>query len=464
MKFLRAVGWQDATQLSVNLLAPHQVANPLQVSLLASAQAGTPLAVNLLARHQVGTPAARWQLARWQSARQLLPPGLTVHVPPGGGDTDGREISLALVFACPPYAGGPVDLVFGRVCGLPTPQGQIVVPVRSVYMIINSASIRRVDNNQHLPAYSSSMTLDTDSWTWGVSVEMPAEVRPMLQRTDPRTPVEIELTYNGVPYRALVETVSRNATFESRTIQVRCRGLGAILDDPYAAQQTFASATALTAQQLANAALTINGVSIGWDIVWGIDDWLVPANVWSHQGTMISAVNRIAAAAGAYVQPHPTQRTLRVLPRYPSVPWDWDSVAPNIVLPQDVVEVEGTEWVDRPDYNLVYVQGTTSEGVLGEVTRQGTAGDIEAPMVTEALITAQAAARQRGIAELGKGGRWKNLSLRMPLLSETGIILPGNFMRYDDGDEERTGIVRSVSVSDNGTDIWQTVGVESYVP
>jgi hypothetical protein len=461
LDLLSSIGWQHATPLTVGLFAPHQVADALQVVLSASAQTGQRLSANLFARHQVATPAHWRLLARWQSANRLIPPGLTVYVPPGTGGPGQRPISLDLVFACPPYEQGqPLDLVFGHVC-LPPVVGQIIVPVRSVYMIINSASVRRVDNNTPLPAYTSSMTLDADSWTWGINVEMPVEALPLLARVDPWTPVEIEVVYNGAPYRALVETVARSRTFDSKTIQVRCRGLAAILDDPYAAQQTFASASPLTAQQLANAALTINNVSIGWAVDWGLEDWLVPANVWSHQGTMISAINRIAAAAGGYVQPHPTLHTLRVLPRYPTQPWLWDSVTPDIVLPADAVEVEGTEWIDRPDYNLVYVHG---DGLTGEVQRTGSAGDIEAPMVTEALVTTSAAARQRGIAELGKGGHWKHLSLRMPLLTETGIIVPGKFVNYDDGDDALTGIVRSVSVSDDGSEIWQTVGVETYVP
>lgn len=40
-------------------------------------------------------------------------------------------------------------------------------------------------------------------------------------------------------------------------------------------------------------------------------------------------------------------------------------------------------------------------GVLGQVTRAGTAGDVLAPMVVDALITEAAAARQRGVVGAG---------------------------------------------------------------
>ncbi|MCK7569165.1 hypothetical protein MLD24_21265, partial [Marinobacter xestospongiae] len=70
-------------------------------------------------------------------------------------------------------------------------------------------------------------------------------------------------------------------------------------------------------------ALTTNGVPLGWSLDWQIEDWLVPAGLWSHSGTWISAATRIAEAGGAYVQAHDTNQVLRILPRYPTLPWHW---------------------------------------------------------------------------------------------------------------------------------------------
>lgn len=329
-------------------------------------------------------------------------------------------------------------------------------------MVINSSTLRRVDNNQVLPTFGTTLSLDVDSWTWSITADMPVEAQPLLARTNPAEPVEVELTINGTPYRALVEQLVRNRSWGNWRISVRCRGLAAVLDEPYAPEQTWLGTSARTAQQIVNDVLTINNQPIGWTVDWGITDWLVPAGAWSHQGTMISAINAVAKAAGAYVQPHPTARTLRILPRYPSVPWEWGAVTPDFELPSAVVSVEGVEWVDRAPYNRVFVSGT-EWGINGQVTRTGTAGDQVAPMVSDPLITHVDAARQRGIAELGRGGKWANVSLRIPVLSETGLILPGRFVRYVDGSESMLGIVRSIQVSDDTTDIWQTLGVESYV-
>ena len=104
------------------------------------------------------------------------------------------------------------------------------------------------------------------------------------------------------------------------------RGIGAVIakqlaGEGFAVAINYANSAARTAQQLMADVLTINNASIGWDVDWGITDWLVPAGVWTHQGPYISAVLDIASAVGAYVQPHDTAATLRILPRYPAAPW-----------------------------------------------------------------------------------------------------------------------------------------------
>jgi hypothetical protein len=487
----RAVPWLTAVPVGTQAAMVHQVAEMVRAQAVAQWLVADPLHATSRALHQVGQQVHTDRLAAWVLASQLqvlgisrrqvadalalsslwpwgvarvIPPGREVWPPVDPGVVTPRVPSTHLVFACPPWLGGHVNLVFGRVCAVqpPQPPGQVVVPVRSVYMVINSSTLRRVDNNQVLPTFGTTLSLDVDSWTWSITADMPVEAQPLLARTNPAEPVEVELTINGTPYRALVEQLVRNRSWGNWRISVRCRGLAAVLDEPYAPEQTWLGTSARTAQQIANDVLTINNQPIGWTVDWGITDWLVPAGAWSHQGTMISAINAVAKAAGAYVQPHPTARTLRILPRYPSVPWEWGAVTPDFELPSAVVSVEGVEWVDRAPYNRVFVSGT-EWGINGQVTRTGTAGDQVAPMVSDPLITHVDAARQRGIAELGRGGKWANVSLRIPVLSETGLILPGRFVRYVDGSESMLGIVRSIQVSDDTTDIWQTLGVESYV-
>ena len=235
-----------------------------------------------------------------------------------------------------------------------------------------------------------------------------------------------------------------------------------MLDSPYAPVLNHGNTLARTAQQLMADVLTLNGVGIGWDVDWGLDDWLVPGNVWTHQGAYMGALLDIAEAAGGYIQPHDTAQTLRVLPRYPAAPWDWASLlTPDFELPSAVVSVEGIDWQRRAVYDRVFVSGI-SAGVLGQVTRAGTAGGSVAPMVTHALITHADAARQRGIAELGNTGTQAHISLRLPVLAETGVIKPGALVRYVDGGTTHLGLVRSTQVDWQRPTLRQVLTVETH--
>jgi hypothetical protein len=410
------------------------------------------------------TPRIPWQEAHqayWGTGEQ---PPVEPPVTPPPYDGSGKPLN----FICPwlDYAGNDILLNFGLPLCPPVepPDGDtVIVPVKRVYIVLNSVSLRRVDGNVMLPTFSMSLSIDADSWTWGFNASLPDTTLDAIEPGSDGTPVELEAVINGTAYRVLAEQISRDRTFGRAAIRVTGKGKSAILGAPYAPVKTFSNTQARTAQQLMDDALTVNGASIGWTVNWSAIDWLVPAGAWSHQGSYITALNAIAFAAGAYIQPHPNQKVLNVLSRYPTAPWNWGSQVPDFELPADVTTRESIEWVERPRYNRVFVSGQ-GQGVLGQVTRTGTAGDILAPMVTDALITHADAARQRGRAILGDTGRQAHLSLRVPVLAETGVIQPGKFVRYVDGGITRLGIVRSTSIDVSNPEVWQTIGVETHVP
>ena len=328
-------------------------------------------------------------------------------------------------------------------------------------MIINNASLRRVDGNILLPTFSMTLGLDADSWAWSFSATLPGRALPDLESASNGAPVEVEALINGVAYRALVESIERSREFGSNDLRIAGRGKTALLDAPYAPTLNLTNTQARTAQQIMGDVLTVNGVSLGWEVQWGLVDWLIPAGVFSHQGSYIGAINKIAAAAGGYVQPHPSTQTIKVLPRYPKAPWDWHTMTPNFELPMEATSRESLRWLEKPAYNRVFVSGQ-EVGVLGQVTRAGTAGNALAPMVVDALITDAVAARQRGIAVLSDTGRQIEVSLRLPVLPETGIIEPGAIVEYRDGSLHRRGLVRSTSVQAGLPEICQTLGVQTY--
>lgn len=342
------------------------------------------------------------------------------------------------------------------------PGDTVVVPIKRVYVVLNESSLRRVEGNIHIPTFGMSLSIDADSWTWGFEAEVPMTEEANLEPSSYGDPVELELKINGVPYRVLVESMTRSREFARSTVRISGRGKSAVLDSPYAPTMTFGGYGAFTAQQLMGQVLMLNGVELGWDVEWNLTDWDVPAGVFSHQGSYISALDAIAKAAGGYLQPVPTAQGLRVLSRYPTLPRDWVDVVPDFELPAAVTTREGIEWLEKARYNRVYVSGAAN-GKIGRVTIDGTAGDLIAPQVVDPLLTHVDALRQRGISVLADTGRQAHLSLRLPVLAETGVITPGKFVRYVDGGVERVGIVRKTGVEIGTPEIWQTLGVETHV-
>lgn len=358
----------------------------------------------------------------------------------------------ALVFFCERHSGTQPPP--------PPPGGTIVVPIRSVYIMLNTVLLKRVVGNVNLPVLSFSLSIDADSWTWSFNATLPRAAMPDVEPVDGE-PVELEAMINGVPYRLLAERLSTDRTFGRSDLKVTGRGRNAVLADPYATHKGFSAAGALTAQQLMEDALTDNGIPIGWAVDFDLEDWDVPGGTWAHQGTYISALQAIAGAAGGYLQPHRTDQTIRVLPRYPVAPWEWGSVTPDFELPAAAVVREGIEWVNKPLYNRVFVSGSRN-GLLGQVTRAGTAGDVIAPAIVDDLLTGIPALRQRGLSILGDVGNQAEVTLRLPVLSETGVITPGSFVRYVDGPTTRIGLVRTTSV-DGPVQLRQTLGLETHV-
>jgi hypothetical protein len=421
-------------------------------------QAATNISRSTVTRGGYGKPTVHTARDRF---RQAWVPRPGVHVILVTPPVDPTYWGPALLFACPPLAI-PM-LVFGaRQCELPPipPTGVVTVAVRRVYFVINDVSLRRASNGVDVPVASFSLSLDASSWTWGFDALLPHSAQGLIEPNGSGV-VELLATVNGTTFAVLAENISRERSFGQTSIRLTGRGKNAVLAAPYAPVMTFTNSQVRTARQLMDDVLTINGVPLGWSVDWGLTDWSVSAGVFAHQGTWIEALSVIAGAAGGYLLPHPRDQTIRVRRRYPVAPWEWGTVTPNFVLPVDAVEKESLRWLEKPSYNRVFVSGQEA-GVLAQVTRSGTAGDLLAPMVVDALITEAAVARQRGLAVLSDTGRQIEVSLHLPVMVETGIIEPGAIVQYRDAGVDRIGLVRSTQVQAGFPEVWQSLGVQTY--
>ncbi|TXI17684.1 MAG: hypothetical protein E6Q67_12955 [Roseateles sp.] len=428
-----------------------------RASIAARVQSGEVRRVTILTAHRGAVGRHLVARSGYQDGI-AVPPGYgykpPVVQPPGPCYTPSAE----LLFVSPAATNGDLLFVCDRHSDGPG-TAPIVIPSREVYMVTNAFSLALLDGTP-VPAHAASLMLDADSWTWGFSATLPGAALPLVE-PGLDGPVELLATVNGTAFHFIVEQVSRERTFGQAGIRISGRGRNALLDAPYAPNLAFTNNGLRTTQQLMAEVLTMNGAALGWAVDWRLEDWIIPTGVFSHQGTYISALTAIAAAGGGYLQPHTSQQSISVLPRYPSAPWEWADLSPDLVLPADLVTRESMTWREKPAYNRVYVSGQ-AQGVLGSVTRAGTAGDLLAPMVVDQLITSAAAARQRGLSVLADTGRQIDVGLSLPVLPETGVVRPGQLIEYLDGDTARRGLVRSVDVAVDLPDITQTLGVEIH--
>lgn len=386
--------------------------------------------------------------APWAIVEVVVPPPTPCWVPPAGD-----AVVLRLATAEAPRS----PLVLWLRCRRVLPTATVVVPVRRVYVSLNQFSAVRVRDGVPVPLRSMRAALDADSWAWTWSGELPASALPLVVRGGDGALTELQITLNGWPLRVLCENLSRSRSFGSSSLTVSGRSPHALLGAPSAAEVAWLSTAAMTTQQLADDALPP-----GWTLDWGLTPWLVPTGLWSHVGTPITALTRLAAVGGGYVRPDATARLLAVLPRYPLPPWEWAGATPDLELPSSAAAAEAIEWTDKPAYNAVLVSGTAAGGVQGVAVRAGTAGDQRAQDVSDALICHVDAVRQRALPVLADTGAQAAVTLGMQVPESLGVVLPGKLVRYVDGGTTRIGLSRSVSASYDGQRARQSIVLETH--
>lgn len=419
------------------------------------------------ARNGYALPKRLQRESRFQEGRRA-PAGISpAYVPPGPLPNTCYTPSGNLIFAELP--GSPY-LVFA--CGHYTPP--VVVPVATLfilparfYMTTHNVYAQRLPDLAEVPIFDATVSADAGSFCWALSASGPASLFELLAPVN-GLPVQLRVMLDGLPWVFAVDGLSRTHAFGKSGVSVTGRSVTALIGAPYLRAVTRDNAGgSLLAQQLALGALENSGVGLDW----GLTDWSVPAGAWSHSGTPLEAVQAIAQAAGGYLQSHRSAPTLLTRHPYsqrtgdhPGAPWGWMSGPADVALAMDAIITEGLERKDGPDINAVYVSGTT-QGVLAQVKRTGTAGDKLAAMVTDALITDAVAARQRGLAVLGAAGAKYNVRLDLPVLTgmnQPGVLDVGQLVQVNASTPWR-GRVRGVGVSQKGNTLRQTVTLERHL-
>lgn len=428
--------WQDGVRALASLVETGQYADVVRAWWVVVAQTGMPPPIG---RRVVATPPA-------------VDP---CYVPPHGD-------AVHLVFA--DSWASSTDLVFicDRHDSQPPSAPRYVIPLLEIYMQVHVIDAVLLPGLEPVALRSATLATDADGYGWTLSASGPEHLLDQLAKVA-GVPRQVRITVDGIPFVFAVTGLSRTRKWGERAVAVEGYSVTGLLAEPWMPSQGWASTAARTAQQLVIGALDMTGV----DLDWQLTDWIVPPAAWTHTGAPLSVAQRIAEAAGAIVDSDRALPLLRLLPRYPLMPWEWRDAAPDVELPLAAVVADSLQPVERPAWNAVYVGGTTAGGVLGQVKRAGTAGDILAAQVTDALITHADAARQRGRSVLGAAGTVALQPLTLPVL--TGGALPGvlaknQLVKVVEPGETWRGLVRGVSLNIDMPKVRQTVTLERHLP
>ncbi|WP_421225763.1 hypothetical protein [Aeromonas enteropelogenes] len=332
-------------------------------------------------------------------------------------------------------------------------EAAIVIPTRRVYLVSNTASIVRVRDGLDIPATAVSIELDTDSWAWQFSAQIPRIAAAAL--TDEE---EVSIHINGQQWDCVCDGWQSSQSFGRESATLTGRSRTAYLSPTHVLAQAVSEPAAATMAQLAAAVLPV-----GWTLDWQAADWLVPAGFFSLDNqTPIEVVRYLAEAAGGFVLPHQRNRHLVIKPRYPTVPWQLDTAEADVVIPRAIITTLGSDFQPGHAANGIWVSGG-HQGISARVVHQGTAGEQQAPTITHPLVCDVTAARAQGVVGLAKTMPKRTQTIELPLSADTGLILPGALLAVDGWKGYNRGVRVSAALQNRAMTVRQQLSVERFV-
>lgn len=341
-----------------------------------------------------------------------------------------------------PPAGNNVALRFRG--GVYTPPAGNAVPVpfscrvvrrfdiRRTLTVSHSLSVVRLPDRLPLRVRSFSAAADRDSWNWTVQLTLANPSSLIAIEPTPAATQNVEVTLDGYVFVATIEGVQEDRAHNSRTGSASGHSRTTLQGAPYQPTRAYANPAPATAQQLALRELEFSDFALDWQL--GID-WTVPAGAWSYAAeTPISALTKIALAAGGMIQSAPDSDTIIIKPRAPAAPWAFGSTPPDFVLTGGSWFKKGRRYASGGRYNGAVVTGQ-QQGVNVILYRDGTGGSPYAQQVVDPLITDTAPAVARGTQIVADSLDRHEIPIELPLLpspAAPGLLLPGELGEIED--------------------------------
>ncbi len=436
--------WESGTPTREAPMIPWHSGQPATRAVLLPSFSGVPVRAALSIPWRAGQDASQTVSVRWDNGQPARHGWRVPVLPlPTAGKIWGR-----LNFVCP----FPSLLNFGNAC---FGAGQLLVPVRRSYRVINSAALIRVSDSADIPVSNLTVQLDWESWCWTLSATL---IGRTAYETVPAAPGLVQATINGFVWQFVVDEVDYSRAFGTFGGQLTGRSPIALLAEPYSLKKSYQETSLKTAQQL-----MLQELPGDFSLTVTLPDWTVPANVFQYENlTPLEAILRIAQASGGRVYADKITKTVYAVPKWPRKPWTW-SAAADATLPSSYTLREQLRRQEGFEYEAVMVSGGVNEGIVLIAKRADTGGLTYAPSAVDTLITHLDAAEPRAIQELADAWPMRRYTLELPLQATpagAGLIEPGTVLDFADGEDDGwRGLVIGVSVSANWNAVQQTLEI-----
>jgi hypothetical protein len=339
-----------------------------------------------------------------------------------------------------------------------------LIPLPGGNLMINDIVVTRASDGAPIGCSAVTVATDRESWCWSFSLELAGPAALALVASPDGVPTDIQLSINGYAWTAMIEEWGESIAFGANRYTASGRSRSATMAAPHFPPRAYANDLEASGAALCDTELQYTGWTIEHDAslqqLMALD-WQVGIGAFSYQNAVpIEAVSQVLKAVGARLYTDRVLTKLRSAPMYPVSPWAWATATPDHTVQMNWVRNQTTRLQRRPAYNQVIVSGQ-GQGVSCPVRRMGSAGDLTAPMVVDALISNEAAALERGRNELSTAGRQAIVSLDLPLSGDVGLIEPGQLVAVT-GAAPWRGMAVGVAVSAKFGAVTQTVEVERH--
>lgn len=332
--------------------------------------------------------------------------------------------------------------------------------LRRYYLMQPTITCVRVSDD--VPIVISNISISRSRGQWASAVNVDFSSRIDATRAENQL---LKIGINGYEFYAYIEQLSSSKVFGNQTYTGTGRSRSAELATPYVLPKSYTNATSLSFAGLLTNILQFTNWSVALN---GIVDFNVPAGAFSvGNKSPIEQVQEAVSQLGCMLLSDDENRTLTVVPRWPTVPWLMDAATPDLTLHDAVITSYSESKEIGTECNVVWLRGE-QQGISAKVKRAGTAGNIATDDISAQLIVDNQAARTAGTNALADTGNKLNINMSLPILADLPPATPGMLIGIREGINVFKGTCDSVtisaSVSDTGDiDVEQTITVVRHV-